>query len=66
MAKNKINYNEMSAEQLKEVIAADRIRFTKMKFNHTVSPIDNPMDLRTLRRSIAQAMTALQSKLTAN
>ena len=66
MAKNKINYNEMSAEQLKEVIAADRMRFTKMKFNHTVSPIDNPMDLRTLRRSIAQAMTALQSKLTAN
>jgi large subunit ribosomal protein L29 len=66
MAKNKVNYNEMSADQLQELIAADKMRLTKMKFNHTVSPIDNPMDLRTLRRSIAKAMTALQSKLTAN
>lgn len=66
MAKNKTNYNEMSVEQLQEIIAADKMRYTKMKFNHTVSPIDNPMDLRTLRRNIAKAMTALQSKQTAN
>ena len=66
MAKNKVNYNEMSVEQLQEVITSEKARFTKMKFNHTVSPIDNPMELRTLRRTIAQAKTALQSKLTAN
>lgn len=62
MAKNKENKENMSVEQLQELVIAEKARYTRMKFNHAVAPIDNPMDLRFLRRNIAKTMTALQAK----
>jgi ribosomal protein L29 len=33
-----------------------------MKFNHSVSPLANPIELRIQRRNIARALTALNNK----
>jgi large subunit ribosomal protein L29 len=61
MAK-KLDMNAMNAEQLVQIIAADRLKLTRMEFSHTVSPVENPMELRFTRRNIARAMTALTKK----
>jgi large subunit ribosomal protein L29 len=61
MAK-KLDMNAMNVDQLQQMIAADRMKLTRMEFNHAVSPLENPMDLRFTRRNIARAMTALTQK----
>jgi ribosomal protein L29 len=33
-----------------------------MKFNHSVSPLANPIELRVQRRNVAKALTALNKK----
>ena len=35
---------------------------TKMKMNHAVSPLENPMLIRTTRRNIARLMTELRKR----
>jgi len=34
----------------------------KMEFAHAISPLENPMSIRSLRRDIARLKTALESK----
>jgi len=33
-----------------------------MKFSHAITPIENPMAIRTLRKELAKLKTALRSK----
>ncbi len=35
---------------------------TKMKLNHAVSPLDNPMKLRFARKNIARLLTELKKR----
>jgi large subunit ribosomal protein L29 len=57
MAKKKINLKDLTDAELVEKLRDDKGQFTKMKFNHAVSPIENPTRLRTLRRDIARMHT---------
>ena len=34
----------------------------KLRFNHTVSPIDNPMQLRTKKKDVARILTELRKR----
>jgi ribosomal protein L29 len=62
MAKNKVNYNEMSKEKLMDSIKAEKQNYLRMQFNHTVSPLASPIELRFVRRNIARMLTALSTK----
>lgn len=53
---------ELSAEELTSQLAEARTMLQKNKFAHTVSPIENPMILRTTRRQIARLEMALAEK----
>ncbi len=55
--KEKINLADMSAEDLKQAIADEKSHLKKMKFNHSVTPLENPMQMRELRRKIARLHT---------
>lgn len=54
--------NGLSAEDLKAKIAEDELRLKKVSFTHTISPLENPVSLRLLRRDIARLKTALRKK----
>lgn len=58
----KTNYNEMSKEELVRGIAQEKQGYYKMQFNHAVSPLANPIELRIVRRNIARMFTALAGK----
>ena len=52
----------MSADAIKEQIAAEKETLQRLKFAHAVSPIENPMRIRASRKLIARLNTALTAK----
>ncbi len=52
----------MNEQDLRVRLADDQQRLKKMEFAHAISPLENPMSIRSLRRDIARLKTALESK----
>ena len=52
----------MSEEDLKARIAEDELRIKKLKFAHAVSPLENPMSIRDVRKDLARTKTELRKK----
>jgi large subunit ribosomal protein L29 len=57
VAKKKINLKDLTDQEMAEKLRDDKGQYTRMKFNHAVSPIENPTRLRMLRRDIARIHT---------
>ena len=53
---------ELTTEDLKERIATEKAALTKMKMNHVVSPLENPMLIRAKRKDIARMLTELRKR----
>ena len=53
---------EMSEQDLQARIVEDELRLKKLKFAHAVSPLENPMNIRDVRKDIARAKTELIKK----
>ncbi len=53
---------EMSESDLKSRIEEDELRIKKLKFAHAVSPIENPMNIRGVRKDLARIKTELRKK----
>ena len=43
-------------------IREDEQRLKKLEFGHAISPLENPMSIRNLRREIARLKTELKKK----
>jgi large subunit ribosomal protein L29 len=59
-AKNKNKKQDlsaMSAEEVSKQIEETDLRLKKMTFSHAITPIENPMSIRLLRREIARLKT---------
>ena len=55
---------EMSEADLKSKIEEDELRVKKLKFAHAVSPLENPMSIRGVRKDLARLKTELRKKTT--
>ena len=55
---------EMSEADLKSKIEEDELRIKKLKFAHAVSPLENPMSIRGVRKDLARLKTELKKKTT--
>jgi len=53
---------DMSDADLKARISEDQVRLTKLKFSHAISPLENPMTIRGLRKDVARLQTELQKR----
>ena len=62
MAKKKLNLKELTTVELVEKLKEDSGHYTKMKFNHVVTTLENPMTLRQIRRDIARMKTELKKR----
>lgn len=54
--------NELSISDLKARIKEDKLRLKNLEFAHAISPLENPMSIRALRRDIARLSTILRKK----
>jgi large subunit ribosomal protein L29 len=52
----------LSLSELKDKIKEEKATINKMKINHAVSPIENPMKIREARKLIARLSTELTKK----
>ncbi|MBB1283839.1 50S ribosomal protein L29 [Flavisolibacter sp. BT320] len=43
-------------------IQEDELRLKKLEFAHAISPLENPMSIRSLRREVARLKTELKKK----
>ncbi|HRK27595.1 MAG TPA: 50S ribosomal protein L29 [Chitinophagales bacterium] len=63
MAKKvKIDFKDLSVEDLLEKQSEDSLRLQKLRFNHAVSPLENTNVLKQLRREIARVKTELRAR----
>jgi large subunit ribosomal protein L29 len=53
---------EMSEADLKARVQEDELRLKKLEFAHAISPLENPMNIRALRRDVARLKTELQKR----
>ncbi|MEP6616531.1 MAG: 50S ribosomal protein L29 [Ginsengibacter sp.] len=53
---------EMNEADLKSRIEEDELRLKKLHFGHTVSPLENPMNIRAVRKDLARLKTELRRK----
>ena len=52
----------LDAEALKAKITEDELRLKKVSFAHSISPLENPVSLRFMRKDLARLKTALRKK----
>ena len=53
---------ELTNKELLERLQAEQENLTRLKMNHSVSPLDNPMKIRESRRNIARMKTVLSTR----
>ena len=53
---------ELETKELAERIEAEVAKYEQMKFNHTVSPLENPSQIKATRRDIARLKTELRQR----
>ena len=66
MADKKYDFNkglkDLSVTDLKARIDEDQLRLKKLEFAHAISPLENPMSIRGLRKDVARLKTELKKK----
>jgi len=55
-------FKNLSIEELKDRIAEETAKLEQLKFNHSISPLDNPMSIKATRRNVARLKTVLTQK----
>lgn len=53
---------DMNESDLKARIQEDELRLKKLEFSHAISPLENPMSIRSLRKELARLKTELQKR----
>jgi large subunit ribosomal protein L29 len=56
----------LSLQELKEKIQEEKANLTKMNIGHQISPVENPMTIRTARKLVARLSTELTKKSNAS
>jgi len=66
MADKKYEFNkglkDITVTDLKARIDEDQLRLKKLEFAHAISPLENPMSIRGLRKDVARLKTELKKK----
>ena len=59
---SKVDLKNVSVEDLKNQLADAKATYTKLKLAHKISPIENPIQIKDLRKTIARINTELTNK----
>ena len=51
---------ELETKDLAERLETEIAKYNQMKLNHSISPLENPSEIRTTRRNIARMKTVLR------
>ena len=55
-------YTDMPLNELNDLLVSERQKLVKMKISHSVSPMENPMQIKYSRRTVARIMTEISRR----
>ena len=58
----KSEIEKLSLEDLQDKLTEFKKQLSDLKMNHAVSPLENPLQIKTIRKTIARLLTAINSK----
>ena len=53
---------DMPENELQDLLVTEREKLIKMKMSHAVSPMENPLQIKFTRKTIARVMTELSKR----
>ena len=53
---------ELTTKELVERIDTENTQLTRLKLNHAVSPLDNPLKIKETRKNVARLKTELHKR----
>ena len=53
---------ELTTKEVEERIDAEQSTLIKLRMNHAVSPLDNPMKIQVVRKDVARMKTELRKR----
>ena len=53
---------ELETKDLEERLQTEIAKYNQLKFNHSISPLENPSEIRATRRRIARMKTVLRER----
>jgi large subunit ribosomal protein L29 len=54
---------ELSTGELRERLEEEKKQLLKLKFNHAVSPLENPMKIKAYKKTVARLETELRARI---
>lgn len=54
---------QLSTNDIREKVKEEKGVLVKLKLNHAVSPIENPLKIKTFRKTIARLQTELTKRI---
>ena len=57
-----VDIKDLSVDDLTEKFAEQKEVLAKMKLSHSVSPLENPMQIKDTRRTVARLKTELRKR----
>ena len=54
--------NNLSAAELQEKLSQSKKTYADLKMAHAISPIENPLQIRTARRAVARLATEISKR----
>ena len=53
---------ELTNQELAERLQTEKDHLVRLKMNHAISPLDNPMQIKEVRRTVARLNTAISQR----
>jgi large subunit ribosomal protein L29 len=60
--KNREVVKELTTKEIQERMVAEKEHLVRLKLNHSISPLDNPMTIKETRKAIARFATELRQR----
>ena len=62
LSKDLLEIEKLSLEELLDKLAESKKKLLDLKMNHAVSPLENPLQIKIVRRIISRLLTAITVK----
>ncbi len=53
---------ELNTKEIQERMDTEQDQLSRLKLNHAISPLDNPLQIKVVRRTIARLATVLRQR----
>ncbi len=53
---------ELTTAEIQERMATEKENLIRLKLNHSISPLDNPLQIKVARKTIARLATELRAR----